>query len=68
MADALWLYLKTKNFHWLVSGPHFWGYHLMPDEQASGVLDAIEPLAGRVRALASQDGRTRFLESRAGHR
>ena len=50
LADALSLYLKTKNFHWHVSGPNFRDYHLMLDEQASGILDAIDPLAERVRA------------------
>jgi starvation-inducible DNA-binding protein len=53
LADALSLYLKTKNFHWHVSGPHFRDYHLMLDEQASSILDAIDPLAERVRAAGS---------------
>lgn len=53
LADALALYLKTKNFHWHVSGPHFRDYHLMLDEQASDVLDTVDPLAERVRALGS---------------
>ena len=53
LADALSLYVKTKNFHWHVSGPHFRDYHLMLDEQASGVLDVVDPLAERVRTLGS---------------
>ncbi|MDQ8727545.1 DNA starvation/stationary phase protection protein [Bradyrhizobium sp. LHD-71] len=53
LADALSLYLKTKNFHWHVSGPHFRDYHLMLDEQASGILEVIDPLAERVRAMGS---------------
>jgi starvation-inducible DNA-binding protein len=53
LADALSIYLKTKNFHWHVSGPHFRDYHLMLDEQASGILEAIDPLAERVRAAGS---------------
>lgn len=53
MADALTLYLKTKNFHWHVSGPHFRDYHLMLDEQASGILELIDPLAERVRSAGS---------------
>lgn len=53
LADALSLYLKTKSFHWHVSGPHFRDYHLMLDEQASSILDAIDPLAERVRAAGS---------------
>jgi len=50
VADALSLYLKTKNFHWHVSGPHFRDYHLMLDEQARSVLDVVDSLAERVRA------------------
>lgn len=53
LADALSLYLKTKNFHWHVSGPHFRDYHLVLDEQASDILDIIDPLAERVRATGS---------------
>jgi starvation-inducible DNA-binding protein len=53
ISDALSLYLKTKNFHWHVSGPHFRDYHLMLDEQASEILDTIDPLAERVRAVGS---------------
>jgi starvation-inducible DNA-binding protein len=53
VADALALYLKTKNFHWHVSGPHLRDYHLMLDEQAGGILEAVDPLAERVRALGS---------------
>ena len=53
LADALSLYLKTKNFHWHVSGPNFRDYHLMLDEQASDILDAIDPLAERVRSAGS---------------
>jgi starvation-inducible DNA-binding protein len=53
LADTLSLYLKTKNFHWHVSGPHFRDYHLMLDEQASDILDIVDPLAERVRATGS---------------
>lgn len=53
LADALSLYLKTKNFHWHVSGPHFRDYHLMLDEQASEILEVVDPLAERVRAMGS---------------
>jgi hypothetical protein len=38
LADAFALYLKTKNFHWHVSGPHFRGYHLLLDEQAEQIF------------------------------
>jgi starvation-inducible DNA-binding protein len=51
VADAFALYLKTKNFHWHVSGPHFRDYHVMLDEQADQIFASIDPLAERVRKL-----------------
>jgi starvation-inducible DNA-binding protein len=45
------LYVKTKNFHWHVSGPHFRDYHLMLDEQATQILATTDPIAERVRKL-----------------
>lgn len=51
IADAFALYLKTKNFHWHISGPHFRDYHLLLDEQADQVFASIDPLAERVRKL-----------------
>jgi starvation-inducible DNA-binding protein len=51
VADALALYLKTKNFHWHMSGPHFRDYHLLLDEQATQIYAAVDPLAERVRKL-----------------
>ena len=51
VADNFALFLKTKNFHWHVSGPHFRDYHLLLDEQASEILAGIDPLAERVRKL-----------------
>jgi len=51
IADALTLYLKTKNFHWHVSGPHFRDYHLMLDEHAAQIYATVDPLAERVRKL-----------------
>ncbi|MFN3730313.1 MAG: Dps family protein [Fimbriimonadaceae bacterium] len=50
-ADAFALYIKTKNFHWHVSGPHFRDYHLMFDEQADQVFDMIDALAERARKV-----------------
>jgi starvation-inducible DNA-binding protein len=50
-ADAFALYLKTKNFHWHVSGPHFRDYHLLLDEQAEQIFATTDPLAERVRKL-----------------
>ena len=49
LADAFALYLKTKNFHWHVSGPHFREYHLLFDEQATEILATTDELAERVR-------------------
>lgn len=51
LADAFALYLKYKNFHWHVSGPHFRDYHLMLDEQAEQVFDMTDPVAERVRKI-----------------
>ena len=49
LADSYALYLKTKNFHWHVSGPHFRDYHLMFDEQAAAILATTDAIAERVR-------------------
>ncbi len=49
LADLYVLYLKTKNFHWHVSGPHFRDYHLMFDEQAAEILGTTDLVAERVR-------------------
>jgi len=51
LADAFSLYLKTKNFHWHVSGRHFRDYHLMMDEQSDAIFATIDQLAERVRKL-----------------
>ena len=51
LADAFALYLKTKNFHWHVSGPHFRDYHLLLDEQADQIFDATDDIAERVRKI-----------------
>ncbi|MGO9673232.1 MAG: Dps family protein [Methylocella sp.] len=50
-ADAFALYVKTKNFHWHMSGPHFRDYHLLLDEQATQIFAIIDPLAERSRKL-----------------
>ena len=54
LADAFALYLKTKNFHWHISGPHFRDYHLMLDEQADAIFATTDPLAERVRKLGGK--------------
>ncbi len=51
LADLFALYVKSKNFHWHVSGPHFRNYHLLLDEQSAQVLATIDPVAERVRKL-----------------
>ena len=51
LADVFALYLKTKNFHWHVSGPHFRDYHLLLDEQADQIYATTDPIAERVRKL-----------------
>src|SRR6187397_277706 len=50
-ADVFALYLKTKNFHWHVSGPHFRDYHLLFDEQANELLSTTDDMAERVRKI-----------------
>ena len=51
LADVFALYLKTKNFHWHLSGPHFRDYHLLFDEQADQLFAMTDPVAERVRKL-----------------
>jgi starvation-inducible DNA-binding protein len=51
LADVFALYMKTKNFHWHLSGPHFRDYHLMFDEQADQLFAMTDPIAERVRKI-----------------
>jgi len=51
LADMFALYVKTKNFHWHVSGPHFRDYHLMLDEQADQIFATTDDIAERVRKI-----------------
>ncbi|MDB5348901.1 MAG: starvation/stationary phase protection protein [Planctomycetota bacterium] len=51
LADAFALYVKTKNFHWHLSGPHFRDYHLLFDEQAAQIFAMTDPIAERVRKV-----------------
>ena len=53
LADVFALYLKTKNFHWHVSGPHFRDYHLLLDEQAAQIYATTDDLAERVRKIGA---------------
>ena len=51
LADVFALYLKTKNFHWHMSGPHFRDYHLLLDEQADQIYAMSDPIAERIRKV-----------------
>jgi starvation-inducible DNA-binding protein len=51
LADVFALYVKTKNFHWHMSGPHFRDYHLLLDEHADQLFAMTDPIAERVRKL-----------------
>src|SRR6186713_3759896 len=53
LADAFALYIKTKNFHWHVSGPHFRDFHILLDEQADQIYNTADPVAERVRKLGA---------------
>jgi starvation-inducible DNA-binding protein len=51
LADMFGLYVKTKNFHWHISGPHFRDYHLLLDEQSDQIFAATDIIAERVRKI-----------------
>jgi starvation-inducible DNA-binding protein len=51
LADVFALYLKTKNFHWHMSGPHFRDYHLMLDDQGDELFAMTDPIAERARKI-----------------
>jgi starvation-inducible DNA-binding protein len=51
LADVFVLYVKTKNFHWHMSGPHFRDYHLLLDEHAEQIFAMTDPIAERVRKI-----------------
>jgi starvation-inducible DNA-binding protein len=53
LADMFVLYMKTKNFHWHLSGPHFRDYHLLLDEQAAQIYAVTDTIAERVRKLGA---------------
>jgi starvation-inducible DNA-binding protein len=54
LADYFALYIKTKNFHWHMSGPHFRDYHLLLDEQADQIFKVTDDIAERVRKIGGQ--------------
>lgn len=51
LADVFALYMKTKNFHWHMSGPHFPDYHVLLDEQATQIYGMTDPIAERIRKI-----------------
>jgi len=71
LADVFALYLKTKNFHWHMSGPNFRDYHLLLDEQAAEIFAMTDPIAERTRKIGGQtirsisdiSGRQRLLDN-----
>src|SRR6266487_967071 len=54
LADMFALYMKTKNFHWHIAGPHFRDYHLLLDEQAEQIFATTDPIAERVRKIGGR--------------
>src|SRR5260221_13450958 len=65
LADVFALYLKTKSFHWHISGPHFRDYHLLLDEQAAQIFAMSDDIAERTRKIG---GRTLpYLNERSLH-
>ena len=75
LADTFALYLKTKNFHWHVSGPHFRDYHLMLDDQGNQLFGMTDNIAERVRKIGGTTLRSigeigrlqRILDNDAGY-
>ena len=67
LADMFAVYIKTKNFHWHVSGPHFRDYHLLLDEQATQILATTDGIAERVRKLGAQTVKSISHISRLQH-
>ena len=75
LADVFALYLKTKNFHWHMSGPHFRDYHLMLDEQGDQIFAMTDPIAERarkigemaIRSISDIAGRQRILDNNADY-
>src|SRR5262245_62348228 len=75
LADVFALYVKTKNFHWHMSGPHFRDYHLLLDDQANNLYATTDPIAERVRKIGGSTLRSighiartqRVLDNDAGY-
>src|ERR1700746_3670023 len=54
LADVFALYLKTKNFHWHLSGPHFRDYHCLREEPAHRIFPMTDPIAERIRKVGGE--------------
>lgn len=75
LADVFALYLKTKNFHWHMSGPNFRDYHLLLDEQGDQIFAMTDPIAERarkiggttIRSISDIAGRQRLLDNNADY-
>jgi starvation-inducible DNA-binding protein len=67
LADVFALYLKTKNFHWHLSGPHFRDYHLMLDEHGDQIFAMTDPIAERLRKIGGTTIRSIGHISRLQH-
>ena len=74
LADMFGLYIKTKNFHWHVSGPHFRDYHLLLDEQGDQIFATTDAIAERVRKIGGTTlrsighiGRLQRIEDNEAH-
>lgn len=75
LADVFAIYLKTKNFHWHMSGPHFRDYHLLLDEQSDQIFAMTDPIAERVRKVGGSTlhsighiaGQQRILDNDAAY-
>ncbi|MDA9435681.1 Dps family protein [Bradyrhizobium sp. CCBAU 51627] len=67
LADVFALYVKTKNFHWHISGPHFRDYHLLLDEQAAQIFAMTDDIAERARKIGGTAIRSIGHIARAKH-
>src|SRR5690242_21841012 len=67
LADVFALYVKTKNFHWHISGPHFRDYHLLLDEQAAQIFAMTDEIAERARKIGGTTIRSIGHIARAKH-
>ena len=62
LADVFALYLKTKNFHWHMSGPNFRDYHLLLDEQSDQIFAMTDPIAERARKIGGLDNNADYVD------